>query len=343
VNFRKLYWLELVFFLISVFQGNASAATIHGTIYQWNSFKPLNNSVVEINSIPEQNHIAANSEYSFNLTPGNYTINASYFDGQQVFYTAREEVVILDQCKHVLYLLLFPPSHEELLNQDNLEGPDLDFEEMGVVSRAGSQYIVLVSAFLALIVLLLAGYILKKKHDKSTMILFTQGDREPYLLEPENLVKDAVFSEDTETHSAENIIGISELSYEQFDKKSESASDTDKIIQQRSNSTEEAKGLPDSSFHEEPNKSSPEASKHSKINLPEDLKELLDMIRDSGNRITQRELRKKSPYSESKVSLMLSDLEERGLIEKFKRGRGNIIRIPDVHISRQTKHESKKE
>ncbi len=344
MNFRKLCRLTLVLFLVTVFHGNASAATIHGTVYEWNTFKPLNNSVVEINSIPEQNLIAKNSEYSFNLTPGNYTINASYLEGNKVVYTAREEVVISDEGDYVLDLLLFPPSHEELLNQDNFEVPNLDYEEMGVVSRPGSQYIILVSAFLAFVVLLLAGYILKKKHDKSRTILFTQEDRQPYLLEPENLIKDAVFSEDTETHSAENIIVISELSSEQFDKKSESASDTDKTIQERSNYTEEASGLRDSSFHEEePNKSTPDTSKHSKINLPEDLKELLDMIRDSGNRITQRELRKKSPYSESKVSLMLSDLEERGLIEKFKRGRGNIIRIPDVHMPRQTKNESKKE
>jgi uncharacterized membrane protein len=79
------------------------------------------------------------------------------------------------------------------------------------------------------------------------------------------------------------------------------------------------------------------------INLPEDLKELLNLIRTNGNRITQRELRKKSPYSESKVSLMLSDLEERGLIEKFKRGRGNIIRIPDEHLYKQTEDDSKQE
>jgi len=66
--------------------------------------------------------------------------------------------------------------------------------------------------------------------------------------------------------------------------------------------------------------------------LPEDLKEVLELIRVSGNRITQLELRKKSRYSESKVSLMLSDLEERGMIEKFKKGRGNIIRIPDEQV-----------
>ena len=109
MNFRKLCWLALVFFLITVFQGNAIAATIHGTVYEWNTFKPLNNSVVEINSIPEQNLIATNSEYSFNLTPGNYTINASYLDGNKVIYTAREEVVISDEGEYVLDLLLFPP------------------------------------------------------------------------------------------------------------------------------------------------------------------------------------------------------------------------------------------
>ena len=77
--------------------------------------------------------------------------------------------------------------------------------------------------------------------------------------------------------------------------------------------------------------------------LPDDLKEILNMIRANGNRITQRELRKKSPYSESKVSLMLSDLEERGLVEKFKRGRGNIIRIPDGEVIKQAEPQNRKE
>ena len=84
-------------------------------------------------------------------------------------------------------------------------------------------------------------------------------------------------------------------------------------------------------------------TKGPEFSLPEDLRELLEVIRHCGNRITQRELRKKSPYSESKVSLMLSDLEERGLIEKFKRGRGNIIRIPDKHARRQKEPENKNE
>lgn len=341
-----------------VFQGNAIAATIHGTVYEWDTFKPLNNSVVEINSTPVQNIIATDSEYSFNLTPGTYAINASYLEGNRIVYTAQEKVVISGEGEYRYDLLLFPPSHEELLDQDNFEAPYLDYEETEPVSQASSHYAVLAPAFLVLVVLLLlAAYLLGKKHQKPAKTPFPEGYRERYLLEPENSIKDAIFSEETEidsaenttdsakntTSSAENIIETSELSSEQFAEKSRGTFNTDKHIQWK-RPTEEVQNISSSPFREkELNKSSSETKEHSKLNLPEDLKELLEMVRDSGNRITQRELRKKSPYSESKVSLMLSDLEERGLIEKFKRGRGNIIRIPDVHISKQTKHESKKE
>jgi len=61
------------------------------------------------------------------------------------------------------------------------------------------------------------------------------------------------------------------------------------------------------------------------VGLPDDLKEVMDAIRASGGRINQVELRRKLPYSEAKVSLMISDLEDRGLVRKIKKGRGNII------------------
>lgn len=331
------------------FQGNAIAATIHGTVYEWDSFKPLNNSVVEINSTPEQYFVATDSQYSFNLTPGTYLITANYLEGNDVVYTANEEVVISDKGEYVHDLLLFPPYDEGLLDQGEFELPNLDSEETELISGASSQNTILVSAFLALIVLLLIGYFLKKKHEKppETTALFSGGSREPYLLlQPENPIKDAIFSEETENGSAEDILEIPEASPERpsIAENAGETSETGKFMQPRVKPEKEDPNIPDSSFYDgEPNKSSPEVPKHSILNLPEDLKDLLDVIRASGNRVTQRELRKKSPYSESKVSLMLSDLEERGLVEKFKRGRGNIIRIPDVHLPRQTEHKSKKE
>jgi uncharacterized membrane protein len=61
------------------------------------------------------------------------------------------------------------------------------------------------------------------------------------------------------------------------------------------------------------------------VGLPDDLREVMDAITESGGRINQVELRQKLPYSEAKVSLMVADLENRGLVRKIKKGRGNII------------------
>jgi len=59
--------------------------------------------------------------------------------------------------------------------------------------------------------------------------------------------------------------------------------------------------------------------------LPEDLAEVVELIKREGGRITQKELRKKLGYSEAKMSLIIADLERRGIVEKVKKGRGNII------------------
>jgi uncharacterized membrane protein len=59
--------------------------------------------------------------------------------------------------------------------------------------------------------------------------------------------------------------------------------------------------------------------------LPDDLKDLYDLIIKTGGRTTQKDLRKKMSCSEAKVSLMLDDLENRGFIKKIKKGRSNVI------------------
>ena len=45
---------------------------------------------------------------------------------------------------------------------------------------------------------------------------------------------------------------------------------------------------------------------------------------------------KEMPYSEAKVSLMVTELEERGLLRKFKRGRGNVLVL--VHGGEENKN-----
>lgn len=57
----------------------------------------------------------------------------------------------------------------------------------------------------------------------------------------------------------------------------------------------------------------------------DDLSQMLKIIKHDGGRTTQKGIRKQIPLSEAKISLMIAELEHRGVIEKIKKGRGNII------------------
>ncbi|NOX71301.1 MAG: hypothetical protein GXO64_01195 [Candidatus Micrarchaeota archaeon] len=52
---------------------------------------------------------------------------------------------------------------------------------------------------------------------------------------------------------------------------------------------------------------------------------VVEFIKSEGGRTTQKEIRKHFPFSEAKISLVLTDLEDKGLIRKIKRGKGNVI------------------
>jgi uncharacterized membrane protein len=65
--------------------------------------------------------------------------------------------------------------------------------------------------------------------------------------------------------------------------------------------------------------------KATNIHLAEDNDQIIDIIKKHGGRTTQKELRKEMSLSEAKVSLMITELESKGRIEKIKKGRGNIL------------------
>lgn len=56
-----------------------------------------------------------------------------------------------------------------------------------------------------------------------------------------------------------------------------------------------------------------------------ELSGIVKILSAAGGRINQRELRRQLPYSEAKASLLLSELEARGIVRKYKRGRGNLL------------------
>jgi len=55
------------------------------------------------------------------------------------------------------------------------------------------------------------------------------------------------------------------------------------------------------------------------------LDKIVNIVEDEGGRTTQKHIRKQIPLSEGKISLMIAELEHKGVIEKIKKGRGNII------------------
>jgi len=61
--------------------------------------------------------------------------------------------------------------------------------------------------------------------------------------------------------------------------------------------------------------------------IPDIKNAILEEIGRMDGRATQKELRKKIPYSESKISLVVTELEHEKKIRKIKKGRGNILII----------------
>jgi uncharacterized membrane protein len=52
--------------------------------------------------------------------------------------------------------------------------------------------------------------------------------------------------------------------------------------------------------------------------------QVLEVIR-LNKRVTQKEIRSKVPVSEAKISLVIAEMEEQGIVKKYRKGRGNII------------------
>lgn len=60
-------------------------------------------------------------------------------------------------------------------------------------------------------------------------------------------------------------------------------------------------------------------------NEKDDLIKVIEIIKKEGGRINQKDLRKHFSLSEAKMSLLISELESKGKLEKIKKGRGNIL------------------
>jgi uncharacterized membrane protein len=393
-----------------------STSTVHGSVYRWDTFKPLENSVVEVNSTPSQSMVAKYGVYSFDLVPGDYNITAFYYQNNSAIYSATEIIKIKDQGNYVRDLLLFPVYSEELMSSSENQSKSTENSSNSIINTAVSNIessksssnntnsadpnsagfinapYLLITAFL-LLILLSGGYYISRrnkeiKENQPQKMVYING-KGHIVTEPSKYVKvsdlpvevydkieipyddikpeikqesqEKELVKSFETVSAieegaepvneplkgqgeepvkelEKEMPLNEIKSEIVEKKiptepveiRDSSSAKEIEPGESKLQTEKEETLVEKSDDELKESSKIESSDSiKKLPLPTDLQEIMDIIRGQGGRITQKDLRSKLKYSEGKVSLMLADLERRELVEKFKRGRGNVVIIRD--------------
>ncbi len=139
--------------------GLASAAIIHGTIYDL-SLKKASNARVEINTSPKQFVVAQNGSYSFNAANGAYTIKAYLMQGNSVIASVQENITIKQAGDYVLDLILFPDLDE------GLEEGGIDLNADVLDTGRNNKSILAWAAVLAAIALAAAYYFIKKAKRK---------------------------------------------------------------------------------------------------------------------------------------------------------------------------------
>ncbi|RXA19957.1 MarR family transcriptional regulator [Methanosarcina sp. MSH10X1] len=272
--------------------GNVTA-TIHGATYAWDTLESLNDTVIDINSNPPQSIVAKNGTYSFELGPGDYIITARYYRNRTILYSKQTTLKIEDEGNYVFDLLLYPVSENQAIEKIGDKTDYASDENPAEKPRTGSSTISYLPVALIFLFLLGGGYKLSRKRSE---IKRSRSQAE---------------KSDTTGIMAKILhrspgSGVKPESRNIREATSAAGSVTEPVTETADNSEIEIAAL-------------------KKLPLSADLCEVLDIIRGHKGRISQKHLRSRLVYSEVKVSLLLSELEKRGLIKKLKHGRENIV------------------
>jgi uncharacterized membrane protein len=112
----------------------ALGATIHGNVFDYN-FRLAKNSMVKINTVPEQRMVAVDGSYAFIVPPGNYVLNATLKDSIGTFYDVLDNISITKDGDYVRDLIMFP---NDDLNELDLEN-NVTTDIIGDVNVAGQK------------------------------------------------------------------------------------------------------------------------------------------------------------------------------------------------------------
>ncbi|MGA9142096.1 MAG: hypothetical protein WBZ29_17865 [Methanocella sp.] len=288
-----------VFCLLVLLPVSAAAeSSVHGNVYDWSTFNTVNNAIVKVYSLPDMsliNQMVTGSDgYRFSLSQGTYMIMASSgTPGTPDEITAIENVTVPATGERIIDLVLFP--------RDNIDDLSGYVEDNATATPSPTE------------------------SPTASPVPTPQpgrGDWAPYMGAGAILLA---------------IIAIAAgLLFLRYFKpkpparpppaKEEPVAQPHQEIQPAS-SPEEQKQEPQeqsSQMQAQQPSQQPQPTTWDQM-LPQDCREVLAIMEKNGGRITQLDLRKALPYSEAKVSLIVSDLESRGLVKKIKKGRGNVL------------------
>ena len=275
----------------------AAECTVHGSVYDWATFSTLNNAVVKVYTTPDMslqgNVVARNGTYSFSLPEGSYMIVAtSGIPGSPDEVTATENLTVPASGERVIDLILFPPG-----SLDDLAGftdSSLTPTDTPTISPTEQP-------------------VATPEPSKDDMVLWLGGGAIAMAIVA--IIAGLVLLRALKPKTTEERKPAPEVP----------ATNVITLPPPEPAPPMEEQKPAEQPLQPEPQTQAQQPPSVQSLLLPEDCRQVLAIIEKNDGRITQLDLRKMLPYSEAKVSLIVSDLESRGLVKKIKKGRGNVL------------------
>ncbi|NPE30184.1 winged helix-turn-helix transcriptional regulator [Methanococcoides sp. SA1] len=117
-----IFWIAIILASIPLASAD-STATIHGVVYEWDTFEPTDNAYIEINTTPIQSIVPQYGIYSLELPPGNYLITATSYKENSLEYFTEVPLTITDNGTYVIDLLLMPVYSDIVASEQNEKQP----------------------------------------------------------------------------------------------------------------------------------------------------------------------------------------------------------------------------
>ncbi|WP_148266449.1 helix-turn-helix transcriptional regulator [Methanocella arvoryzae] len=267
-----------------------AGSTVKGEVYDWATFDIMDNAVVEVYSMPGhafiERRVVKTGSYSLDLPAGTYMLYAKAgTPGTSTELLAAENITIAENSNYTIDLILFPPSDLEYLEALNATVPEQVVPTPTPAPHG--QPIDLLYPAIGLVLVTAVVFI-------GGVFLYRKRTRKMPVRET------------NATQSATPFNMGKEVSYDPVDQEQAPEQPADAMAPKQAQPVQ----TPPPSYDPM---------------LPQDCRDVIAILEKNGGRMTQLDLRKQLPYSEAKVSLIVSDMESRGIVKKVKKGRGNIL------------------